>query len=182
MIYPAGPADGCNRSLFKFASEPGKQPGAQRAAARKPFSDSEWLTTHLPPLLSLLPPLTPPPHHPQPNTHTHTHTLADFLSLLSSYPFLIPFFAPICSTHMLHCLKHARVYAHSGSCALLSSPGSIPGIDAISRRWGLKNGRGVHSCGILLSTSVWPQLLSQAGKAPSQHKQAQGSTLHTQSW
>lgn len=112
VIYPAGPADGCNRSLFKFASEPGKRPGAQREPARKMFTDSGCLTTRLPP--TPLPPLpSPPPPNPsqppQSNTHADTYTCSRRLSVAT---LLLPLSNFFLSSHLLRTHTYTHTYIH----------------------------------------------------------------------
>lgn len=78
MIYPQSLADGCNRSLFKFASEPGTQPATQRGLAREMFTDSGRLTTTSPSSPPLSPRVSPclTPHSPlSQSSTTHRCTL-----------------------------------------------------------------------------------------------------------
>lgn len=116
VIYPVGPADGCNRSLFKFASEPGKQPGAQRGLARKMFTDSGCLTTVLPPSLPLTP-HSPLQYNSHKNTCSCTHTCSCRLSVAT---LLLPLSNFSLSSHLLH--THAYIHMHTHThqfCACL---------------------------------------------------------------
>lgn len=131
VIYPVGPADGCNRSLFKFASEPGKQPGAQRGLARKMFTDSGCLTTVLPPSLPLTP-HSPLQYNSHKNTCSCTHTCSCRLSVAT---LLLPLSNFSLSSHLLHTHAYIHMHTHTHTPVLCMPPspaGNIPGADMIS--------------------------------------------------